>query len=381
MGDEPEMPTKSVASALALMLGLSCATNAMAATAAARPIDCPLAKAPFSIDSPLIDILINPAAKAIVTEELGEGFTKLNPFLTGTAAPTFSVIVSLRSVYAMNKADPATLARLDQRLRRMPVTAADQRARCARYDNAPATPRPSGKGLHVLVFEKINGFLDKESVATARHALEGMAQERGWSLQVTDKGGAIRPEVLRRYDLVVWNNISGDALTLTQRKVLREWIERGGGFVGLHGAAGDPMTFWDWYNDTLIGASFLGHPANPQFRPATLHVEQPADATTRGLPAEFPMTDEWYSFRANPRQKGVRVLLTLDESGYNPPEHLVMGKDHPIAWKHCVGRGRSFYSAIGHVPATFADHNYRLFLTQALEWAGKPDPACNKAKP
>ncbi|WP_246869854.1 ThuA domain-containing protein [Novosphingobium sp. SG707] len=358
-------------------------TPALAADAvtANAVTDCPMARAPYSIDSPLIDVLINPEAKAAAAAELGESFTGLTPFLTGTKAPTFSAIVTLRGVLSSGQAgppkDPALLARLDARLHKLPVTRADQLARCARYDNEPADPRPSGKGLHVLVFEKINGFLDAKSVGAAREALQGLAQENGWSMQVTDKGGAIQPEVLARYDLVVWNNISGDALTLTQRRALKDWIEHGGGFVGVHGAAGDPATFWDWYTDHLVGAAFLGHPANPQFRPATLHIEG-QDPVTRGIPAQFTMTDEWYSFRANPRLKDVRVLATLDEASYDPPANLRMGADHPIAWKHCVGRGRAFYSAIGHPPSSFADANYRRMLTQAVEWAGKPDPACAK---
>lgn len=372
------MPLKKLAQSLLAAASLSFALPALAADGAGAVLDCPMAKAPFSIDSPLIDILISPAAKSAAAQELGDPFTGLSPFLSGTKAPTFSAIVTLRSAAAGAKFDAAALDRLDARLRRLPVSRADQIARCARYDHDRADPRPSGKGLHVLVFEKINGFLDRTSVAAAHDALFELAREHGWSIQATDKGGAIRPDVLARYDLVVWNNISGDALTLGQRAALKAWMEKGGGFVGLHGAAGDPATFWDWYTDTLVGARFLGHPMNPQFRPATLHVENGDDPVTHGLPAEFDMTDEWYSFPANPRAKGVKVLLRLDEATYAPPPSLSMGADHPIAWKHCVGAGRSFYSAIGHRPENFADPNHRRLLIQAIEWAGKPDPACKR---
>jgi hypothetical protein len=148
----------------------------------------------------------------------------------------------------------------------VPVTTQDTVARCARYDHDRADPRPTGKGLHVLVLKRSTASSTPSRWAR-RRCPASHGQARGWSMQVTDKGGAIRPEVLARYDLVVWNNISGDALTMPQRDTLRRWIERGGGYVGLHGAAGDPVSFWDWYNDTLVGATFLGHPANPQFPP------------------------------------------------------------------------------------------------------------------
>jgi type 1 glutamine amidotransferase len=83
------------------------------------------------------------------------------------------------------------------------------------------------------------------------------------------------------------------------------------------------------------------------------------------------MTDEWYSFR-NPRLREVRVLLTLDEGTYTPPANLSMGTDHPIAWKHCVGAGRAFYSAIGHPPASWADENHLRLVQQASNGQGGP---------
>lgn len=344
--------------------------------AQAQVTDCPMATPPYSLDSPLIDILLKPEAKAVMAQEMGADFAKLSPFLSGTQAPTFSVIMSPRTLFDHLKLDPSALPRIEAQLKQIPVTPADQITRCARYDDDHADPRPEGKGLHVLVFEKITGFYDKGSVDAAHAALADMAATHGWSMQFTDKGGAIRPEVLQRYNLVVWNNISGDALTLPQRAAFQAWINKGGGFVGIHGAAGDPATFWNWYTDTLIGTSFLGHPMNPQFRAATVRVADPADPVTRGLPISFSITDELYSFRKNPRQAGVHVLATLDEASYAPPSELQMGADHPIAWKHCVGRGRAYYSALGHTPASYADPNHRRLLVQAITWAGAPDAAC-----
>jgi hypothetical protein len=61
-------------------------------------------------------------------------------------------------------------------------------------------------------------------------------------------------------------------------------------------------------------------------------------------------------------------------------QDLHMG-DHPIAWTKCVGKGRAFYSAIGHRPETYSEpHNVRL-LEHAIQWsAGSGDPICEGAK-
>ena len=93
---------------------------------------------------------------------------------------------------------------------------------------------------------------------SARAALTAMAERKGWQLLVSDKGGAFNAATLGKFDAVIWNNISGDVLTLTQRKAFQAFVKRGGGYVGIHGSAGDPVYFWDWYPDTLIGAAVPG---------------------------------------------------------------------------------------------------------------------------
>jgi hypothetical protein len=182
----------------------------------------------------------------------------------GTAAPGFAAIITLRSAAGIVGAKP-DFAALEATLGALPVTAADQRARCARYDeDAPPARLPPGR-QRILLFEKMTGYRDGPSVEAAQKAFREMAARNGWSLTITDRGGAMTPRSLARFDAVVWNNVSGDVLTVAQRRAFRSYIERGGGFVGMHGSSGDPVSFWDWYRDVLIGARFVGHPMAPQF--------------------------------------------------------------------------------------------------------------------
>ncbi|WP_457424219.1 ThuA domain-containing protein [Roseateles sp. P5_E7] len=343
---------------------LACVTSA----AQAGPVtDCPLRDAPFSVDSPLIDVLLSPQALAVLTEA-----RSVPEWMAKTAVPSFAAILTVRSLAAR----PGFSAeRLDAALRALPVSEADRAARCARYDNdVPQVSVPPGSP-RLLVFEKINGFWHGPAVQAAREAFQAMAQRRGWSLTVTDKGGAMTPGFLRQFDAVIWNHVSGDVLTLSQRAAWRAYVEGGGGFVGIHGSGGDPEVFWDWYVDTLVGARFKGHPMNPQFQQAQIVVEDAASPIAAGLGKGWQMSDEWYSFKNNPRASGARVLATLDEKTYAPGD-LAMG-DHPIAWTRCVGRGRSFYSALGHRPEAYADPLHLRLLEQATEWAaGKTKTAC-----
>ncbi|WDF74314.1 ThuA domain-containing protein [Novosphingobium sp. KACC 22771] len=356
-------------------LGLALAHPAWADT----PADCPLRDAPFSSATPLIDILLSPAAKAVVRRDLPTLPLGTPNLFTGTTAPSFAAIVTLHEAADLMGKRDLDFTAVDRDLAAIPVTDADRVARCARYDTAPPALAPAKGRPRVLLFEKINGFRDGPSVDAAHAAFVGMAARRGWSLTTTDRGGAFTPAILRRFDVVIWNNISGDVLTLRQRAAFKAYMERGGGFVGVHGSAGDPVYFWDWYVDTLIGARFAGHPLSPQFQTARVLIDDSAHPIAQGLPASWEANEEWYSFKASPRLSGAHIIATLDEATYKPGsfggQQLVMG-DHPIAWTRCIGprrAGRSFYSAIGHRPERYSDETTIRMLEQAVTWAAGQD--------
>lgn len=355
-------------------------TLVAASTATARPVtDCPQRDDPFSIDLPLIDLLASPAARAIVDRELPGAFDRAPKMFVSQTVPSFAALLSIRSATMIVTAKPGELARLDRELRALRVTQADKTTRCARYDNdVPWFSPPAGRP-RILLFEKINGFRDGPSVAAARAAFLDMAKRNGWVVAVTDKGGAFNAVTLRQFDAVIWNNISGDVLTLSQRRAFRKWLEAGKGFIGVHGSAGDPTYFWDWYADSLIGARFKGHPMWPQFQDAHVVVDDPDHPVVQGLPRQWIMNDEWYSFKASPRASGSHIIATLDESTYKLQgmgQDLQMG-DHPIAWTRCVRSGRIFYSAIGHRPEIYSDPRYVRMLENAIDWAATGrGPAC-----
>jgi len=376
----PRAPVATIMAKLLFMLAIACLALGIAVPASARPlIDCPLRNQPYSIDSPLIDVLLNPAARAAMDRAAPALLRDLPSFFGGTTVPTFSVILSVRKAAAWRNVPPEALVAVDRALRTVPLTAADKDARCARYDIAPQSlAHPPGKP-RLLLFEKMTGFRDDPSVAAAHTLFVDMARRNGWALVISDKGGAITTANLRHFDAVIWNNVSGDVLTLSQRDAFKAYMERGGGFVGVHGTGGDPVYFWDWYTDTLLGARFIGHPMSPQFQDARIAIETSPSGIGENLAPGWTMKDEWYSFQASARLNGASVIATLDEGSYAPGA-LHMG-DHPIAWTRCVGNGRSFYSAIGHMPATYAEPHYVRLLEQAIGWAaGNGKTQCRAGK-
>jgi len=229
----------------------------------------------------------------------------------------------------------------------------------------------------VLVFSKTNAFIHREAIPAARELLQQLAQANGGSVFVTEGGGVFNAADLARFDVVVWNNVTGDVLLPEQREAFRDWLERGGGFVGLHAAGDDSHSVWAWYQDSVIRARFIGHPLDPQFQQASVRIAS-GDPLVSALPDPWLRTDEWYSFAASPRAQGVHVLAALDEASYAPGDFfgtsLAMGADHPVVWAHCVGGGRVFYSALGHTAESYAEPEYRELLRRALDWAGRSGP-------
>ncbi len=237
----------------------------------------------------------------------------------------------------------------------------------------------------VLVVGETLGFRHSHIDETTE-AVIAIGEERGFTVDVWDSR---QPELtltstpftsaedLAQYATIVFASpVDGTnnqdparprLLNDSELTALQGYIRDGGGYVGLH-AATDTMHAVPWYSQLSGGsARFASHPAQ---QTATMRVESPAHPSTEMLPAEWTRFDEWYNFTSNPRED-VHVLITLDESTYNPGRDA-MGADHPIAWCHNFEGGRSWYEGAGHVDSSYSDPVFLAHLTGGIEWtAGK----------
>ena len=245
------------------------------------------------------------------------------------------------------------------------------------YDSLPPVVPELGQPA-VLVFSKTNGFRHADAISEGVPALRSVADRRGWSLFSTENGAVFNPEALRRFDVVVWLNVSGAPLDGSQRAAMQAWLESGGGFVGIHAALDDSHSSWEWYVQEVVGAGFICHAIG--LLPAVVHVERTDHVALRGLDKHWSRTDEWYSFDRSVRGlPDVEVLASLDESTYEPrmkllwiDKDLAMG-DHPIVWTRRVGDGRAFLSAFGHSAEAFQEPQHLTMLESAIAWALRVD--------
>ena len=226
----------------------------------------------------------------------------------------------------------------------------------------------------VMVFSKTNSFRHKEGIEGGNLALADIAEASGWGIWFTENGAVFNSQDLSRFDVVVFQNATGDMLSATQQQAFQAWLENGGGWLGIHSAGDGSHQDWPWYMENLIGADFTAHIMGPQFQRATVYLENNEHPALVRIPDIWDHDEEWYSWSSSPREKGFKILATIDEDSYTPMQKifgkevdLSMG-DHPVVWSNCVGSGRSLYAAMGHSKEAFSSSEFRQLLQSSLQW-------------
>jgi type 1 glutamine amidotransferase len=229
---------------------------------------------------------------------------------------------------------------------------------CETRPTPPVAPSPT-RGPRILVFTHTAAFRH-DSIPDAIAAVRRLGETRDIVVDATEDGSFFTDATLARYAAVVFLLTSGDVLEDEQQGAFERYIRAGGGYAGVHSAS-DTEYDWPWYGK-LVGAYFRNHPAVQQ---ADVVIEDAAHPASRGLPARWTYTDEWYNFRTNP-SSSVRVLARLDESSYTGG---AMGEDHPWSWCHVFEGGRSWYTAGGHPRDAYADPLFVEHLLGGIAWA------------
>lgn len=229
----------------------------------------------------------------------------------------------------------------------------------------------------ILVFSKTTGFRHGESIEASLPVFSKMARLNHWFIYATEEGGIFNAEQLKQFKAVIFNNSTGRVLNDTQQQALSQYVEAGGALLGIHGS-GDGSHHWPWYEQNLLGTRFSHHPINPQLQKTNVHVEATADTTlTRNLPQSWTHQDEWYVFTGQP--KGVRVVSYINGTQivsngnmlWIKDKNFGMGPYHPVAWYKSAGKGKTFYTSMGHNKEVWQDAGFVRLLENALHWTLK----------
>ena len=222
---------------------------------------------------------------------------------------------------------------------------------------AVATPRRPRK---LLIF---NGSANHPSVPYADLAMQLMGEKTGaFTTTISGDSSVLQADSLKQYDAVYLNNNVGTQVdvfgTPELRQGLLDYVSNGGGLVASHGTSvASPK--WKEFGE-LLGATGASHRESDE--KAIVHVEDPNHPITRAFGGKsFELIDEFYRFQAPFSRERLRVLLTVDPASVNEQQGRCYGRcfrednDYAVAWIRQHGKGRVFYTALGHNPDFFWD--------------------------
>ena len=238
----------------------------------------------------------------------------------------------------------------------------------------PTIEFPEGK-KNVLLFSKSTGFRHSESIDAGKVLFKEMAEGNNWFLYETEDGGVFNTDQLAKFDAVIFSNSTGKLLNDDQKLALANYVENGGNLVGIHGSGDNSHNDFPWLVQNLVGAQFSHHSLDPHLQETTVTLNDVPDSLLmQGLPKTFVHTDEWYVFMENPRERGFNVLYSIDGESIIPNGNMLwmkdknfgMGKDHPVAWYKATGKGRTFYTSMGHDATAWTQPAFVKMLENAV---------------
>jgi uncharacterized protein len=235
-----------------------------------------------------------------------------------------------------------------------------------------AQPTPVKK--HLLVLGEEKGYRH-EAVSHAMSVIEQMGEETGlWDTTLrtdtevlTKKKLEYNAKNLNSFDAVLFYTGGDLEMDDQQRADLLSFVrDDGKGFIGVHSAA---ITWAKWPEFVdMLGGTFDEHPWGTFNAP--ILVEDPDFPGMQQWPHEFVYRDEIYQMRGYDRSK-IRVLMRLDPCKLdlkNPKVHR-QDLDFAVTWARSYGKGRVYYSTLGHPEENWDDPRLRKMYLEAIKWA------------
>lgn len=242
----------------------------------------------------------------------------------------------------------------------------------------------------VLLFTKSQGFEHPvvhrkgDQLGLAERTIVEIGKQRGFEVTPTKDGTQINAGNLKNYQALFFFT-QGELTELgldrqppmkkEDRESILEFVRNGGGFVGTHCGGAD--TFHRWEDGgkkpfaEMVGGEFIGH--GPQQK-ARIEVVDASFPAMKPWDKSFPLIDEWYAYRGF--HANMHVLMMLQTAG-------LTGKDYkrdsyPITWCSQYGKGRVFYTGLGHREDVWQNPKYQEMVGTAVLWVlGKLEGDCS----
>ena len=234
----------------------------------------------------------------------------------------------------------------------------------------------------LLLFTKTNGFRHEEGIPAGVALIEAIAKRRGWSVFHTESGAVFTPENLARFSAVIWHQVSGDVLNEAQQGRIEE-LDRGGRRLGRRARRGRRRRLRLALVRGRAGRRAVHRPPDGPAVPGREGRGRGPRAPGHGAAArELRAQRGVVLLREEPAREGgprprdggrVHLLAAPEDARHGPrPAH---GRRSPRGLVALPGKGRVFYSALGHQAAAYALPEMEHLLEGAIAWAARLEGA------
>jgi type 1 glutamine amidotransferase len=188
-------------------------------------------------------------------------------------------------------------------------------------------------------------------------------ESQGFTVEISHSLDAyLDLEKLKKLDLIVHIFTMSD-IKAEQERNLEAAVKSGVGLAGWHGGLGDAHRSAVEYQ-FMVGGQWVAHPGG--VIDYDVDIVNTSDPITRGLKTRFHMKSEQYYMHVDP---AVEVLATTTFTGEHAP--WIDGVVMPVVWRKLYGKGRVFYTSLGHVAADFDVPEAREIVKRGLLWAAR----------
>jgi len=243
----------------------------------------------------------------------------------------------------------------------------------------------------LLFFTKSSGFehdvisYKKGQPSFAEKIFLDLGKKESWEFEFSKDGSKFSPEYLAGYDAVIFYTTGDLTLEGTDKnppmspagkQALFDYVKSGKGFVGLHSAsdtfhtANEAKKGADRYANhgkdadsyiCFLGGEFIIHGAQ---QVATNKVIDKKFPGFENVGDSFAFNEEWYSLKDfNP---DIHVLTVIDAPAMSGP--MYQRPAYPSTWAREEGKGRVFYTAMGHREDVWTNPTFQSILTGAIHW-------------
>lgn len=247
-------------------------------------------------------------------------------------------------------------------------------------------PRPQPESFDVLLYTRWKWHRDPKTGAVqpqgsyhhistecAAGTMSAYFTAKGRKVKVTDDPDVFLTDAFKRCPITVFACANEEQFENDcQRAAFYNWAKQGGGSLVLHSASNNEIGRAEWRD--FLGGTFLFH--YPKHFPIPFAGQadrsHPAIAC---LPADYVWADE--EIYVNQLVPGaVKPVLTFraDQMPQNMQDWLKKrgvtadGGVHVMEWTKPYGKGKVYYSALGHNPGDFAKPEFLEHLYQAALW-------------